>query len=102
MNFFDKVYGLCKEIPEGKVSTYGSIADKLGSKAYRLVGQALRNNPDPINVPCYKIVRNNGEIGGYSGSDPKNIMRKIKMLESDGVIVENGKIDLKKYLFKFE
>ena len=47
----EKVYGLCKKIPEGKISTYREIGKKLTTKAYRAVGQALKRNPYDPNVP---------------------------------------------------
>ena len=100
--FNERVYKAAAEIPLGKVSTYKEIAKKLKSKGYRAVGGALKHNPDPINVPCFRVIKSDGSIGGYSGSDPKNIRKKIKKLRSEGIVVKNGKVDLKKYLFKFK
>ncbi|MBS3157198.1 MGMT family protein [Candidatus Woesearchaeota archaeon] len=102
MGFYDEVYKFCRQIPEGKVSTYKELANAMNTKAYRAVGRALRNNPDPVKTPCYKIVRNNGEIGGYSGSNPKNIKKKIEKLKNDGIEVKNNKIiNLKEKLYRF-
>jgi len=97
----ESVWELTSKIPQGKVTTYKEIAKKLNTKAYRLVGQALKNNPDPINVPCYRVIRSDGSIGGYSGSDPENIVKKINLLKKDGIKVVNGKINLELYLYKF-
>ncbi len=103
MNFADKVYALCKRIPKGKVSTYKEIGRALGGKGqvYRAVGRALKENKDPASIPCFRVVKSNGEIGGYGGSAPQNIQRKIKKLKAEGIEIKNNKIDLKKYLFKF-
>ncbi len=102
MKFSEKVYDLCKKIPKGKISTYYCIARALNTKAYRAVGQALKNNKDPKNIPCFKIVKNNGEIGGYSGNNPENISKKIKLLKKEGVEIKNNKIlNLEKVLYKF-
>ncbi|MEK6856540.1 MAG: MGMT family protein, partial [Nanoarchaeota archaeon] len=60
----EKVYGLCKKIPEGKISTYREIGKKLNTKAYRAVGQALKRNPYAPNVPCHRVVSSSGKIGG--------------------------------------
>jgi|SRR3989344_1499090 len=97
MSFNDNVYELCKKIPKGKVSTYYEIARKLNTKAYRAVGNALNKNKDLINIPCFKIVNKNGELGGYA----LGLKEKIKRLEKERIEIENNKIDLKKYLHKF-
>jgi methylated-DNA-[protein]-cysteine S-methyltransferase len=92
MKFADKVYGLCKKIPSGKVSTYGEIAKALRSSP-RAVGQALRCNPDAPIVPCHRIVRTDGSIGGFNGKiKGKEIELKIKRLNAENVFVEKGKI----------
>jgi len=61
----------------------------------RAVGNALRKNPKPMIIPCHRVVKSNGDIGGYS--EGKNL--KKELLEKEGVTVENGKIQLEKYLF---
>lgn len=102
MNFSQKVYRLAKEIPKGKVATYKSIAEKLGTKAYRAVGQALKRNKNTGGVPCFRVVKSNGEAGGYCGSDKRNIRKKIKKLRAEGVEIKDNKIvNLKKYLYQF-
>ena len=99
-NFKKLVYQACKQIPKGKITTYKEIAHFLGTKAYRAVGQVLKNNPHH-DVPCFKVVKSDGSLSGYCGSGFNNIKKKIKKLNEEGVIVVNGKIDLEKYLFKF-
>jgi methylated-DNA-[protein]-cysteine S-methyltransferase len=93
VKFSDKVYKLCKQIPSGKISTYREIGKKLNSKAFRAIGQALKRNPAPIITPCHRVVRTNGDIGGFSGetSGPK-IQKKISLLEKEGVQVKDDKI----------
>ncbi len=66
--FSKKVYNVLKEIPYGKVVTYESVARKLGSpKAARAVGNACARNPLPIIIPCHRVVRKNGSLGGFTG-----------------------------------
>ena len=92
MNFSKKVYDLVKKIPKGKVATYKDIAEALHTKAYRAVGQALKRNKGPDKIPCYRVIKSDGSVGGYSGSDPKNIRKKIKKLEADGIKIADGKV----------
>lgn len=101
MNFAEKVYALCKKIPAGKVTTYGEIGMALGVKSYQAIGQVLKKNKYPDIIPCFKVVRSSGELGGYCGSNHNNIKKKIEKLKEDGVEVIAGRIDIKKYLFKF-
>ncbi len=92
MKFADKVYGLCKKIPRGKVSTYGSIAKALNSSP-RAVGQALRCNPYAPIVPCHRVVASDGKIGGFMGKTAgKEIEHKIALLESEGVKIRDGRV----------
>lgn len=95
----DEVYKLTSEIPRGKVSTYGAIANALhvpGSA--RAIGQVLRANPTPMIVPCHRVVKSDGEIGGYGGQ--KGMAKKIGLLKSEGLRVKNGRIqDLYPVLF---
>jgi len=93
--FNKKVYSLLKKVPKGKVTTYKALAEALGTKAYRAVGQAMRCNPYAPKVPCHRVVASDGSIGGFSGSwNPKSekIKRKIMMLRKEGVEVKNNKI----------
>ena len=63
MTFFEEVYALLKTIPSGKVTTYGDIAKALGRpRSSRVVGYALHVNPDPENIPCYKVVNREGYL----------------------------------------
>lgn len=100
--FSDGVYNLCRKVPKGKVTTYKDIAQCLGTKGYRVVGQVLKCNPYAPKVPCHRVVRSDGNIGGFKGETRgKNILEKIKLLNDEGVKIEKGKIDLRKYKFNF-
>jgi methylated-DNA-[protein]-cysteine S-methyltransferase len=76
------VYDLLLKIPAGKVSTYGDLAKALGNPlASRQVGRILGRNPNPIKVPCHRVVMSDGKVGGYFyGSD-----RKKELLEKEGI-----------------
>ncbi|MGC9046655.1 MAG: MGMT family protein [Minisyncoccia bacterium] len=91
------IYHLVKKIPRGKVTTYKIIAKKLNIKSYRVVGKVLNLNQDFKNIPCYRVVKSNGEIGGYI----LGVKEKIKKLKKDGIKIKNKKINLQNYLFKF-
>ena len=93
-----KVYSLLKLIPKGKVTTYGELA-KFAGLHPRTIGMLMGKNKDPKNIPCYKVVRSDGSIGGYSAKG--GTKTKIKLLKKDGVTVENGKINLRSHLHKF-
>jgi len=96
MNFTEEVYELCKKIHEGKISTYKDIAVALNSKAYRAVGTALNKNKSK-EVPCHRVIKSSGEIGGFA----RGTKEKIKLLKKEGIIIKNNKIDLEKYLHSF-
>ena len=68
-------------IPYGKVSTYGYVARKIGSTAYRAVGNALARNPFPIIIPCHRAIRSDRTLGGFQGG----LEMKRKILEMEGV-----------------
>jgi methylated-DNA-[protein]-cysteine S-methyltransferase len=97
LSFDQKCYKLLKKIPKGKVTTYKEIADAIGTKAYRAVGNAMKKNKNPIVIPCHRVVKSNGEIGGYS----KGISKKIKLLKKEGIEIKNHKIDLEKFGYFF-
>lgn len=93
MTFRDKVYNITKQIPKGKVATYGQIARLAGSpKAARAVGMCMKLNPDAPNTPCHRVVATDGKLTGYSGIG--GIAEKKKMLLSEGVYFKGKKVDL--------
>lgn len=91
-----RIYDAVKKIPRGKVATYGQIATLAGnSRMARAVGNALHHNPDPDNIPCYRVVNSKGELSGefaFGGSG-----RQAQLLKADGIEVVDGKVDLGKY-----
>ncbi|MGN0369548.1 MAG: methylated-DNA--[protein]-cysteine S-methyltransferase [Butyrivibrio sp.] len=91
-----RIYEAVKKIPKGRVATYGKIAEMAGDKKMaRAVGNALHRNPDPENIPCYRVVNSKGELSGefaFGGADIQ-----AALLRADGVEVTRGKVDLKKY-----
>lgn len=94
MDFKNKVYKIVGTIPKGKVATYKQIAHKIGTKSYRAVGQALKCNPCSPKIPCHRVVKSNGEIGGFFGKiDGDEIKRKISLLENEGIKIIEGKIE---------
>ncbi len=96
--FNQKCYTLLRKVPKGKVTTYKILANALGCKAYRAVGNAMKNNPDIPKTPCHRVVSSNGDIGGYL----YGTVAKIELLEKEGVKIKNGKIvDFEKNLYKF-
>ena len=99
MNFNEQCYKLLSQVPKGKISTYKQIAKILNTKAYRAVGNAMANNPNPIIVPCHRVIKSNGLIGGYA----LGIKKKISLLRNEGITIKKGKIvDFKKYIHLFE
>jgi methylated-DNA-[protein]-cysteine S-methyltransferase len=89
-NFKIKVYDALKKVPSGKVTTYKELSRYIGTRAYRAVGHALAQNPNAPQIPCHRVVKSNGEIGGYSA--PGGMRKKIKILNCEGVHVRNNKV----------
>ncbi len=87
-----------KQIPEGRVTTYKALGERLGWHP-RKVARMLSKNPFPLLFPCHRVVHSDGRIGGYTphGSDTK-----AGILEVEGVPIKNGRVqNLKKYLHEF-
>lgn len=99
MNTFEKIYEVVKKIPKGKVATYGQIATLAGNRHLsQIVGYALHVNPDPDNIPCYRVVNRFGEVSKAFAFGGENI--QIKLLKNDGITLsDDNKVDLKKYLW---
>lgn len=88
---------LLRKIPKGKVTTYGALAKATGSSP-RAIGQIMRNNPRPDLYPCYKVIKSDGSIGGYAGCiKGVKISKKVMLLKKDGIKIEKGKIDLRRF-----
>ena len=93
-----KLYDLLNQIPKGKVTTYKELARMLKTKGYRAVGQIVGANPNAPQVPCHRVVRTDGGLGGYAfGLD-----KKIQILSAEGLKIADGKVvDFEKKIFKF-
>ena len=97
MNLSEYTYYLVRQIPPGKVSTYGAIAKALGNIHYaRAVGKYMNKNPDADTMPCFKIVCYDGRLGGFG----LGIEDKIRRLKEDGIEIKDGRIvDFKNVFF---
>ena len=94
-----RIYEAVKKIPKGKVATYADVAEMAGDrKMARAVGNALHKNPDPSTIPCHRVVNSKGELAGeyaFGGA-----WKQAQILESEGVEVAEGKVNLEKYRIK--
>ncbi len=91
ITFFEQVYEVVKQIPEGKVSTYGIIADLIGhAQAARMVGYAMNASHQMPDVPAHRVVNRNGLLTGRHHFNPPEKMQKL--LEKEGIKVEDHKI----------
>ena len=78
-----KVWKYLKKIPKGKLKTYSEVAKAIGKpKATRAVANAIGKNPYPIKIPCHRVVRLDGSLGGYSGKG--GIKTKRNLLKKEG------------------
>jgi O-6-methylguanine DNA methyltransferase len=92
------VYQVVRTIPKGKVSTYGAVAKLTGRGTARSVGTALANNPFAPEVPCHRVVRADGSLGGFNGeTEGPEMEKKTRLLKSEGVEIESGRIDLSRF-----
>jgi len=88
-DFERSVLEIIKLIPRGKVTTYKLIAEALNRpRASRAVGNALNKNPLIHKVPCHRVIKSNGEVGGFA----LGIEKKMKYLNQEGVVIKNGKV----------
>ena len=99
MNTFEKIYEVVKKIPKGRVATYGQVAALAGNRRLsRVVGYALHVNPDPENIPCYRVVNRFGEVSKAFAFGGENM--QITLLRADGIKVsDEGRVDLDTYLW---
>ena len=95
-----KVFDLVSKIPPGSVTTYKEIAIALGAPLNsRVVGNILSQNTDLISVPCHRVIRSDGFLGGYV----KGSREKKRLLEEEGVVfVSETRIDLKDHFIKLK
>ena len=79
--FQEKVYAVVSKIPRGQTLTYKEVAIKAGNpEAYRAVGNALNRNPFTLKVPCHRVIRSDGGVGGYMHGTKK----KVELLKKEG------------------
>lgn len=99
MNLEQKVYKKLTEVPTGMVTTYSDLAKAVGIKnGQRVIGQIMKKNPYPVIIPCHRVVKSDGKVGGYAYGN----FVKTNMLKKEGLQIQNGKIlDWKKKLYKF-
>tara|TARA_B100000900_G_C20446921_1_gene661478 strand:+ start:313 stop:597 length:285 start_codon:yes stop_codon:yes gene_type:complete len=77
------VFEEIRKIPKGQTISYKQLAEKIGRpRAYRAVANACGINPDPDNIPCHRVIRSNGDIGGYSLKGGVNKKRELLMIEN--------------------
>jgi O-6-methylguanine DNA methyltransferase len=91
--FREKVYTLTRQIPKGKVATYGQLAKLAGNpKSARAIGIFMRTNPDAPHTPCHRVVSSVGDLTGYSGEG--GTTQKRQMLLDEGVTFIGNRVDL--------
>lgn len=99
MSLDKKIYKKLLEVPKGKITTYGELAKAVGLKnGQRAVGKIMNKNPYPVIIPCHRVIKSDGKIGGYAYGE------KIKsnMLSKEGIKIQNGKIlDLENSIYRF-
>ena len=103
-NFFERVYHIVRQVPEGKVTSYGAIAKALGTaKSARMVGWAMNAAHGIQDVPAHRVVNRNGLLTGKHHFEGTNLMQQL--LENEGIVVENNQVknlDKVFWLPKFE
>ena len=81
-----KIWDFLKKIPRGTVKTYSEVANAIGKPlAVRAVANAIAKNPYPIQIPCHRVIRSDGSLGGYSGLG--GVKKKKNLLKKEGIIV---------------
>ncbi len=81
-----KVWDFLKKIQKGTVKTYSEVAEAIGKPlAVRAVANAIGKNPYPIRIPCHRVIRSDGSVGGYSGIG--GVKKKKNLLKKEGIIV---------------
>ena len=99
MKIEEKIYRKLLQVPLGYVTTYGDLTKAINLKnGQRTVGQIMKKNPFPIIIPCHRVVKSDGTVGGYA----YGIEIKKHMLVKEGLEISNNKIlDFKNNLFQF-
>jgi len=99
MNLDKKIYKKLLEVPEGKITTYGELAKAVGIKnGQRAVGRIMNKNPYPVIIPCHRVVKSDGKVGGYAYGQ----QIKINMLSKEGIKIKEDKIlDWENSVYRF-
>ena len=99
-NFFERVYKIARQIPEGKVTSYGAIAKALGTaRSARMVGWAMNNCHNMEDIPAHRVVNRKGLLTGKHHFDGTNLMQQL--LENEGVmVVDNQIVDFDKHFWQ--
>jgi len=99
MNLDKKIYKKLLQVPKGKITTYGELAKAVGMKnGQRAVGKIMNKNPYPVIVPCHRVVKSDGKVGGYAYGEEI----KSNMLQNEGIEIKNGKIlNLENRIYRF-
>ena len=99
MNLDKKIYKKLSEVPKGKITTYGELAKAVGMKnGQRAVGRIMNKNPYPVIIPCHRVIKSDGKVGGYAYGEEI----KSNMLTKEGIKIKNGKIlDLENRIYRF-
>jgi len=95
-----RVLALLHRVPKGRVTTYKALARAIGNENLaRVIGRILSQNKEVDKYPCYKVVRSDGRIGGYS----LGVREKIRRLKREGIGVKNNRIiDFERMVFEFD
>lgn len=97
-SFFEKVYEVARQIPYGRVTSYGAIAKYLGAaRSARMVGWAMNYSSKHKNIPAHRVVNRNGVLTGKHHFEGSNLMQQL--LESEGVKIDNNRITYFKTIF---
>lgn len=92
------IFSLLGRVPTGKVVTYKNLAKAVGRpKSARAIGKILSKNKQAPKIPCHRVVRSDGKLGGYRWG----IKNKTRLLRKEGIEIKRGKIDLKRFGFTF-
>lgn len=99
-NFFERVYDVVKQIPEGKVTSYGAIAKAIGAaRSARMVGYAMNASHDREDIPAHRVVNRKGLLTGKFHFEGTNLMQQL--LENEGIkVVENKIVDFEKHFWE--
>ncbi len=97
-NFFDNVYQVARQIPFGRVTSYGAIATYLGAaRSARMVGYAMNNSKTQEDIPAHRVVNRKGMLTGKFHFEGTNLMQQL--LESEGVVVKENQVQNFKAIF---